>query len=537
MQNTLSSTIQELAAKRDIKFGATDQGRAWCLKALHPSDAIVMPTGVPDETNFPVVQTSYNLVYDLATQATGNWSPTLCIMPDPIAPICYCQDATVLEPSTWYGVLNSQVGGQDPNSANYTAGREFFQTAYQKWRMIAMSVTVCQDAAATSNEGTCVAYQSTYTYSKFAASPWQTVSKSAIDMPLSEEELHKEEEVSKPLADLRKFKKSLEKVPEREDRKSIGTTSATQVYASEQIVAFHAQEIPFQQTDPYVVGSNMPGVYTGKAVDGVYMPIKLNRCALEWKDASDNKMLGSYFDPTTNLGYQELPLTSSAALPYDCFPFGMGTYLNYASSTYVGAPAGYSQALKPLNGSFGIISFHNLAQTTNLQVTVRMVLETQVLPASILSSQQSMGPPVDLLAIDNYFAISKLMKDAYPANYNSWDKLIGVIRNVAKVALPALSAVPGIPGLIGKGLSMLAPVAESIFETNSKSANNAQKAIAADERRIAKSQVTSAQKKIAQVSSTTSVPKKKRTRKPRPVSTLPPSPGYVQIDGKWYAPA
>lgn len=83
--------------------------------------------------------------------------------------------------------------------------------------------------------------------------------------------------------------------------------------------------------------------------------------------------------------------------------------------------------------------------------------EMQPLPGTNLVSFAKSSPPFDQRAISSYFAISRELKDAYPADYNDLGKILEVIKSAARVALPVASMIfpaarpvlAGISGLLG----------------------------------------------------------------------------------------
>lgn len=203
---------------------------------------------------------------------------------------------------------------------------------------------------------------------------------------------------------------------------------------------------------------SMPGAYFTKSKEGCYMPIKLTRTCQNWRSDSTNTFVSYSDHPATENG--SFPLSKTLMTnSYSCYPFYTlrEATVDPAVGTFVG-----DVTSDMCNDAVGHISVQNVAATTRFTVFVRAGYELQVLPGTVLTPQQMLSPEHDELALNNYFAISRKMKDAYPADYNDLGKIWSVIKTAAKSVLPFLSNVPGVPGLVGKGLSAALGMAESI---------------------------------------------------------------------------
>jgi len=80
------------------------------------------------------------------------------------------------------------------------------------------------------------------------------------------------------------------------------------------------------------------------------------------------------------------------------------------------------------------------------------------MPGTQYSPLQIPSPQYDPVALNTYFEISRGLKDAYPADYNSLGKLWDVIKS----ALRGASSLPGWPGLLATGASTVASLVDGI---------------------------------------------------------------------------
>lgn len=93
-----------------------------------------------------------------------------------------------------------------------------------------------------------------------------------------------------------------------------------------------------------------------------------------------------------------------------------------------------------MNGNVAHICARNLSKETSFTFQFRMGVEIQLDPSSTLTPQLKLSPQYDKQALDTYFAISRELKDGYPADYNCVDKMWGVLRNTMLALTPKLLA-------------------------------------------------------------------------------------------------
>lgn len=201
---------------------------------------------------------------------------------------------------------------------------------------------------------------------------------------------------------------------------------------------------------------NMPGAYVGPSKDGAYVPLKLTKTSQAWHGWEEVGYLATEDTSTTNF-YNSLAITN-AATPTN-FPFyGLNSFgTNVASNNPMG-----DRCILPSNETAASISFQNVSVNTRFLFYFRIGYEIQVLPGSLYTPEQRLSPEYDPAAIAAYFEVSRSLKDAYPASYNSKGKLWGVISSLLSSSSPFLKAIPGYGPIIGGGVDSINALGNAI---------------------------------------------------------------------------
>lgn len=185
---------------------------------------------------------------------------------------------------------------------------------------------------------------------------------------------------------------------------------------------------------------NMPNAYFGVAREGCYAPYRLSEVCQDWVSAKDTVR---YFDwaATSNFSsgdaYLALPASHPAGGPYGV----------------VGSSTSASIVMHRRSDTGVIhISGRQFAQTASFTTYYRSGWEIQVTPGSSLSSFAHTSPEHDPVALGAYYAISRQLKDAYPADYNDLGKIVRTIADVAGGALSTIFPQFAIPIRAAQGL-------------------------------------------------------------------------------------
>lgn len=211
-------------------------------------------------------------------------------------------------------------------------------------------------------------------------------------------------------------------------------TTSTQCTAR-QVVKFQANDLP-----AFDNCMALPNAYTGHARDGCYMPLRLDSNHAEWHTSNDQVTDASNWVATA----VSQPIATTSVLTGGLYPGLAGLYVNTGS--WFG-----SEHLLPCSSNCGTICFRGLSDTATLDFAFRTGYEIIVQPGSSYVPFVKMSPGFDPLAINNYYMISRRLKDAYPAEYNDLGKLWDVIKGAAKIVDPLLGMVPGGQYIRGAG--------------------------------------------------------------------------------------
>jgi hypothetical protein len=396
--------LKEIISGRNLPLGTTTEGQSWCLKALHPSDPMTEVRGIPDQSSVPSVFLNYQTVHKISPQAgaTGTWSFDATLLPHPIA-LMYCQTTDSVG-ARFQESLNSQLGG-----ITHHAKYNDFRTFARRWRIAYMSVTAYQDGPALSDQGTLVVAQTPVLPKMFCPSHNYTVV----------------------------------------------ATQTTNVIARTNVAQFTTIDQP-----NFDASQAMPNSYFNNSKYGAYIPLKLTDTCQKWFSESDNILtaepyMGGGFDEDNNdydrnYGALRLPNADPTALAPYMFPF---VTLQPAWADPSGVSYGGEVTSALLNDFVAHISGQNLSVATSFSFFIRLGLEIQVQPLSLMSPHQKISPMYDPVALSTYFAISRELKDAYPADYNDLGKILSVIGDAAKFVGGLGAGLGGTVGTIAAGLS------------------------------------------------------------------------------------
>lgn len=209
-----------------------------------------------------------------------------------------------------------------------------------------------------------------------------------------------------------------------------GLTTSSANYVVRQLETWQDTPRTFSQLQ------NMPNAYMGAARDGVYAPYRLSQTSQDWQSTSDLVVHGSNETGLLLDGATWHALPAAAAPDY---PYGL-----------VGPTASSWSAMVNKRSDTGVlhISIKQIASAAAFTFYYRSGWELQVLPGTALISFAKSSPPFDPTAISAYFAISRELKDAYPASYNDLGTLVTTIGSIAANVLPKV--IPAVKDMFKK---------------------------------------------------------------------------------------
>jgi len=401
-------------------MGTTEDGRVWCVKALHPSDPLTSVRGVPDQSAIPTT--------------VENWQQQLTIPSPPDAgddaTEWDCQIYFIDDPSYWgviltkpdtgngaiYGVPNNPmatVGGYEATDKNMSAAKGVCDS-FTAWRRAYAGVTVHLVAPQLTNQGTVTAAQYKVRPTVMGG---PSTAFAAMDERPRKGSVAGEKEGTAP------------------------NWSSAQTFLAHPLVAYEAKDLY-----DYDTLQSMPNAYVGQARDGVYMPLKLDSNHAVWHTKADLVYDGSGYETFGTNAWLDPTIKLDKAQAYAVGPYQeWGRPYSGSGATYFGFPH-----LLPCTSITGAIVFKGLDMKSSLLLQYRMGFECACAPGTTFSPFLKLAPAWDPAAVNTYFAIARELKDAYPADYNDLGKLWDVIKGAARVVLPFVRPV------LGQGLGTLA---------------------------------------------------------------------------------
>lgn len=398
-------------------LGSTPDGADWCLKALHPSDPQTEVRGIPDKSAVPSVFMNYQSTFVVGNPdpaGVATWDMLGQLTPHPINFLTIGRANGPLN-ATQASYLNSQLLGAT-HAEKYTN----WLGMVERWRLAYMSVSIYQDAPALSNQGTLVAAQ----------------------------------HVVKPL-----------KYPAFWIQNN-GQGGPTRMVTAADVTSLQPADIP-----NFTTLQSMPNAYFNRSVEGAYISLKLTKTCQKWHSTTDaithtDDLEDPFVGPGINgatLRGREIPSTPGTTT----WPF-IGTPRRFIDLVAPGVQNGTTTS-NYCNDVWATFAARNLGPTTSFSFFVRAGFEVQVQPGTALTSHQRLSPKYDRTALDNYFAISRELKDAYPVEYNDKGVILSTIAKIANAVSPFLGMVPGVGGILSPIASGVGIAANALDKLTDKS--------------------------------------------------------------------
>ena len=377
-------------------LGTTVSGRAWSLKALHPSDPVTDVVGVPDRTAVSTACINYQQSVTIAAPAgaVGSWGGEIRVLPDPtvFATVSMRDDDATHAYNAAH--FNTAVGDSFKTVIDHWEGY-----GLERWRLLYYGVTVYLDAPATASQGSIVAAQYAVRHNLYSP--------------------------------------------------SFPTSSGLNVC---QYLGCRYQA---SDTPAYETLHQMPNAYAGLALDGCYLPLKLDGSHAEWHDARD--IVGDGSNWQTSSG------TANLMVPMEAGITTIGPYAPWPHMWYdefVGAWR-RDRHLLPMQANLATIALAGLSLQATVRIVYRVGVEVMAQPGTAMAPFMKMAPGFDAVAVDSYFRIARELKDAYPAEYNDSGKLWNVIKSVASKVAPVVLPFLGPVGpLVKAAAGVIAPVVD-----------------------------------------------------------------------------
>lgn len=191
----------------------------------------------------------------------------------------------------------------------------------------------------------------------------------------------------------------------------------------------------------------MPNSYLGNARDGFYSPYKLSRNFNDWRASAEACAYVNQAALVNHPGFGTDPQVQTTPPLPDA---SIGNWPYAMAATYVDGQGVPTSWMVHPRADYQIIHAFatGLDNASSYTFYIRTGYEYQVLPSSPLVSNQTISPACDATALASYFAVSRELRDAYPADYNDLGKILeeigeiasDVIGTVFPIAKPIFSA-------------------------------------------------------------------------------------------------
>lgn len=397
--NTCGSVLVSVAMKlktyiseRNVVLGSTDDGKAWALKALHPADPLTEVRGIPDHDALPTVLQNFQFSFPV-TNATPGTAGTWSFDLFLFANPVVVGGLRTIDSSgayLWQPIVNQQIGSP---SATWEDRQPVFVNSVEKYRLAYMGITGHQDSAAVTNQGQIAVAQ----------------------YPLSHAEA------------------------------AFFLTSASPGSMFRPVEVYDTLPKTWAQIQ------TLPNAYLATAKEGCYAPYKLSETCQEWQSTRNMVQFVPYGNhgtvDETHKGGAFPNAGVSLTTQNDAYPYGL-------IGSSITTDSDQSVILRRSDSGIIHIAGINLHSSSSFVFVFRAGYELQVAAGSPLTPFARISPRYDPIALDGYFATAREFKDAYPEDYNSWEKILDVIGPAAEAAAEVLPFGKAILGGI-KGVGRL----------------------------------------------------------------------------------
>lgn len=400
------------------KLGITEEGRMYASKALHPADTSVGGVKIPDGGTSPTAALQYVLTttVECPTDMPGDtWDLALQFFAHPLCfgtmQVCAGSvDSPVGEPQP---LLNPSVPGLNINE-KAAAWRSLTTTC----RCTYASITAELNAPTTASQGVLLACQKVIepTVAGFCY-PCQSSGNVMVVAPR---------------------------------------------------VAWYPQEI---QSKAYVNPDNIMAnykAYKGPAVEGAYVVLQLDDETRRWTSTQDWQTWLSVGVAVSPLYPDLVKVPGSQVLNFWQFP-GLRQLTSTPTSASTFASEG--TAIPPLlNRSRADLYFSGLSKMASLTFKCLVGLEVTVPVGSTFAPMCTPPFDEDLVALDAVQYVGSRMQHAYPAKYNDWNKLFGVVKSLLGASRTVLGTLHPALGVAAQAGEALAGIAEKHTRKRAKPA-------------------------------------------------------------------
>jgi hypothetical protein len=456
--------LSEVITGKGIPFGSTLDGKAFATKVLHPADPICECKGVPDGGSRPTVMLNFNsnsvIAPPIPIADADTWNMDCIIIQHPVYR-GYCQTYATSTPGTYNTVFfdNPQIP-QISGTVDANNRQDSFIQNVAEYRMVYGGVTGVWDAPKLANQGTIITAQYPLRNRKVSVSLDGSVGHDA--KRVREEELP--DKVRTQIESLRNARYASGYEPKEDIRDDIDKKKQFGAYVGPPYAdtAYSLAQVWSEFPRDFDSLFNMPSACMSVAELGFYAPFKVDD-EMKWKKTFDiyayiGMVYGTYLFSNASTFHvngtaQALNTALNLMPPVPSeLPYGLKTMGPLA-------PGGYGNLIiDRCSENIIHISGRNLSRQGRFFLYLRFGFQCRVFPGSIYSPMQITPPELDHEALDCVRRIQRQLKDGYPADYNDWGKLFGVIKEAANQIGPFLGPF----GAVARAVGGAAGLAESI---------------------------------------------------------------------------
>lgn len=389
-----------------VTGGLTTAGEAWAIKALHPNgEEATGVLGIPDHVSLPVVTPEFrtnHVIPSIGTEATKTDDLDILVLPFADLPILYRRYTS--------GSAENNYGNWTPVwNATLNVATQYVSTA------VVDDATTTGDPMRFTVPVKASDLNRVYGYGR--------VTHKGVTCHLDAPALTDQGRIIAGQVAL-PFKTEMGPLTAVGWQNAAGSPKVTKALAD----FYSLDSIPLEEN---CLVQTSPGAATWEARQGVYVPLRFRDPAHQFSPSGSAALLGM----TTPGG------TPEAVRFRETVKGPTGTE---------GTTAIYPTPRMLLNCQTGVVLMRGIAPTASVHLKVITGLESLVETCSAVSPYQRMSPSLDCEAINMVTRMGQELPQAYPASYNDFGFLGGLINTLNPVAKKIRTGFLNKIPLIGK---------------------------------------------------------------------------------------
>lgn len=417
-----------------VPLGTTPTGIEWAMKALHPAGEGT-PSGIPDQFARPTAKWMITSTQQFSAPEGGSGNSWDLDLIGINHPLFFAYYHSIWGAGDSQGtVYNPAIFSSNPSTfQQYVEGTTQFINMVERYRPMYAAMTCTPVVSSLSNQGSVTVAQ--YPLEpRYMSIDHQPDTASADGKAVKGKKKEEDEDVgsSTTAAAVPLPIRTTSRNPYHTERalKTLPPSNAVNTRIRSQLETWSEYYADLSSL------TVLPNSYVGQFKDGVYTVLKFTGDFDHWQNT---RSLYTYLGTSGASAIEAAPCTADiapTAASTNSFPYVIPQY-SLSGSGWPVLPRCEHNVMQ--------CSFRGLDPAAAVKVTFRMAFECEVLPTSTIAPFVSSPAEPDAAALYAYALITRRMKDGYPEAYNSWEKLVDVIKMASKAAGVV---IPG-AGLIG----------------------------------------------------------------------------------------